>query len=1143
MGEIIVRKVRGMNWMAKISLVLIFTMVFSTFMYQGWYKPGHALAAGAQFLDGASVTVATTETTIGNLATTLPAGDNLVIAIVSLRNATATVDNFAANAIKLKKGTTVLDQTLQPFRLGGGTTPSATVFPDSYQYLVARDVGAAANATYTVTGISPSATNTTAEVKIIVINGLPSSALAAGASTAVGTTATTLATVTPGFTGTNVIIARVELNNTNAAARNLAATTGLRLLKDGTTVLDSNQFQIDLNITGNAKNSMGFLLLGVDSSAVAGSAYSVSATGSNTGINGDADILVINGLDATFTNGGTVSVGNTQATLATQNTTYGAGDNVVITSEQFKASSTTARTIAAGAAGLYYGTGFVSTNQYIINAGVTGSAPSTDMSAGTLYFHSAAPANASYSSRATASGTIANGNGSILSFQLPTPPVAGTVAVSPDTGTYTSGSPTITAVFTGNAVTSCEYTTNNGTNWYAGVLTGSSPNYTCTATPTGLTGSLTINMRATSPGGTGTATAITRTVDNTGPTTGTLTVTPGTDQNVLTWTASTDSQSGLRTGSIYDVRVLPGITPPSCTTGTSIYTGDLLTFTHINMVPATGGYSYRVCAYDNMNNPSTGATGTGLPHWGATITTCDRCHSYPPRSGARNNPEGAVVGSHDVHTNVCSTCHVAPGASDYAHRDGNINMNTGSTGISGGFYDKANTGVFASPADETFAQTNLPTTRSCRNISCHGGNNPTPVWGAGTAGCVDCHSAAITRTKGVPGGTLSQITGTLGEFGLAWGHKKSGRGTVTNSDCIVCHLEGNYTTQRTSAKHADGNIDLRDPDGTGETPITNISGGAFTFTKFSISYAANSRTTTGHTSDTDVANVITQKFCLACHDSDASSGAGKGGASNPTARTAGGTALMPWGGVNLGANYTVANGAAAAGGVIDAMSQFATGNASKHPIRGPRSAGYPTNNRLASPYNNFTRTAGTLANSVVMNCFDCHTTGTSLTTRTIVAHGNAATVLGTVRVSGTPSSTNYPTLCRACHVGYETTNTGNAHDGTAYPGSSAFGAGTGYDGGMDPYPAYGCFVCHTNEAGTATPGRPIEAQNVHGYPSTLAGGTTYKVAFIRGSQAVTGLNPQKIGATTYTVQCVGMGGGPAACNSSRTEVYAPGGVY
>lgn len=45
MGEIIKRKIRRMNWKAKIAIILCFTLIFSTFMYEGWYKPKPAYAA------------------------------------------------------------------------------------------------------------------------------------------------------------------------------------------------------------------------------------------------------------------------------------------------------------------------------------------------------------------------------------------------------------------------------------------------------------------------------------------------------------------------------------------------------------------------------------------------------------------------------------------------------------------------------------------------------------------------------------------------------------------------------------------------------------------------------------------------------------------------------------------------------------------------------------------------------------------------------------------------------------------------------------------------------------------------------------------------------------------------------------------
>ena len=241
------------------------------------------------------------------------------------------------------------------------------------------------------------------------------------------------------------------------------------------------------------------------------------------------------------------------------------------------------------------------------------------------------------------------------------------------------------------------------------------------------------------------------------------------------------------------------------------------------------------------------------------------------------------------------------------------------------------------------------TIRGCLN-ACHASTAPyrmtasslTLAYGSYGAGgdCVSCHAVAQ--------GTRAAVST---EFGLAWGHKKSGRGAVTKADCIVCHLEGDFTTQGIdSAYHLgvpNGNIDLRDPDGAGKTPITNNSGGAFTFTKYAISYAAGSRTTTlGNT----IPEVITVKFCMKCHDSN--------GATNPTALTRNatntattGTAMMPFGGLNLGANYTVVNGAAAAGGLVNVASQFAAANSSRHPVGAPNSRAYPYSTKLVAPYN------------------------------------------------------------------------------------------------------------------------------------------------------------------------------------------------
>ena len=428
---------------------------------------------------------------------------------------------------------------------------------------------------------------------------------------------------------------------------------------------------------------------------------------------------------------------------------------------------------------------------------------------------------------------------------------------------------------------------------------------------------------------------------------------------------------------------------------------------------------------------------------------------------------------------------------------------------------------------------------------CHGPT--TGRWG-GTLGCVDCHNKTITRTKGRPGATLANV---VGEFGLAWGHKKSGRNPVTDDDCIVCHLEGDGTSHKASARHQDGNIDLRDPDGAAETPITNISGGAFTFQRFSTSYADGSRSSTGHTSNTDIANVVTQKFCLACHDNN--------GAINTTARSNNGgtgTDKRPFGGVDMGANYSVVNGAVAANSMVDVKTQLASTNSSKHPVLGPLNRDFPAQNRMSVPYQPpATRgTSGTLVQGVVINCFDCHNVvgSTPLTRRTITAHGNAVTIRGVATVSGTPAAGNDVTFCKVCHAGYVT-------GGATHGSGSAFSSTA--NGGMTSYLNYGCNVCH-GSAYTAVV-RPVRAQDVHGVNVLPTGGGTSTVrwsgastgtpaqvnarpyAFIRNTKDLGTHNPKKIGGSTYTPGCeMGPSGvsGPT-CTIQGTKGYTAGGTF
>lgn len=598
----------------------------------------------------------------------------------------------------------------------------------------------------------------------------------------------------------------------------------------------------------------------------------------------------------------------------------------------------------------------------------------------------------------------------------------------------------------------------------------------------------------------------------------------------------------------------------------------------------------------------------------STISSCSGCHQYSPTFAdgtARNTPMGQFLGSHNAHVinYNCSICHVAPATTnpaDFPHRDGTITMVAGATSISGGYYDKNNNSSYNAGLDNTFAQSNSPVLASCRNVACHstgiaGATMAAPTWGGGPANCTWCHGDPPTTSPlynhagvsagvcaschGHDGSGANHANGTLdgtftcvgchasaqgtraavvGEFGMAWGHKKSGRAAVADADCIVCHLEGVYATQSRSATyHADGNIDLRDPDGVGEARITNNSGAAFTFAQYSVSYAAGSRTTTlGNT----IAEVVTVKFCMKCHDAN--------GATNTTARSNNGgtgTAMMPFGGINLGANYTTANGAAAAGGVVDVAKQFLSTNSSRHPVGAPNNRAYPFSTRLAAPYNglgtarNANLTTGTAAsprvkaNSVIMVCDDCHTTGTSLTTRTITAHGSASQIRGTFFVAS-------PTLCTTCHIGVYADNTNGRHNS-----GSAFAVGTTRANGA----MLQCHFCHFSQNEPyAAASRPRYAQDVHGFnelQGTSAGWTAgtangmRPIAFMRSWATSGGSWPTTASPRPYTATLAGPGqfnlaagqpqcGGTFAfngtgtspaisCSSNGHTNYSPGGSY
>jgi len=568
------------------------------------------------------------------------------------------------------------------------------------------------------------------------------------------------------------------------------------------------------------------------------------------------------------------------------------------------------------------------------------------------------------------------------------------------------------------------------------------------------------------------------------------------------------------------------------------------------------GSGYYTCNNSGCHANPYAAGSLTTATWGTGTGGCVACHlgsgafiSYSaPTAGNSATPQqsGPNTGSHSGHVNygkyICRDCHAGAltgVTGGNKHGNGFINV----TGASGAYVPAG----IAKHAIGTYSATGC-------SAACHMGVGGTanPIWGSLVLGCIDCHKAQITRTKGRPGTKLAAVTT---EFGLVAGHKASGktpvRAAVADLDCIVCHLEGNGTTHKTSKYHADGNIDLRDPDALatdgnkGETPITNLTGGTFTFQRFSTSYAAGSRSATGATNNADIAQVISVKFCVACHDAN--------GAQNTTAYTTGGTNAMPFGGVALGATYTAANNAVGTQGLIDVATQFAITNSTRHPVLGSRTKDFPYSNRLAAPYNNIGTardsngtTTHTTAASVVINCFDCHnTSGTPLTLRTVAAHGNnQVPAAGYVTLRGTIYATT-PTLCTTCHITY--TSTGNHGTGSAW-------AATGSSHNV----SQNCHYCHGSNATTAAPARPVRAQDYHGSNARVGGGlwptiNARPVAFIRGWAGTAYHRGYSLAGTSgYVAGTAGCTNGATGNNcpdgqqigaQTATRTYTAGGSY
>lgn len=239
------------------------------------------------FTDSGATSLATTDTTLGTVNTSFPAGSNVIIASVQIVNG-GTGQDIAVAGIRLKNnGGTEIASNQYAMSLG-------TAAPTQNQeiFLIGVDSGAGASPTYTVTGKAPTA-GATGEVKILVFqprtysyNDGSSVALGTGAGTTITTTTSSFATKTE-----LGMILDEEVDDTDAGVESLPA-NALNLQVDGVNYAVKTTVMEAFAASGNAGDGFRGVLVGKDTNNALNAVFAGAVTpASATGLNGAGQII------------------------------------------------------------------------------------------------------------------------------------------------------------------------------------------------------------------------------------------------------------------------------------------------------------------------------------------------------------------------------------------------------------------------------------------------------------------------------------------------------------------------------------------------------------------------------------------------------------------------------------------------------------------------------------------------------------------------------------------------------------------------------------------------------------------------------------------------------------------------------------
>ncbi|MEI6208005.1 MAG: IPT/TIG domain-containing protein [Desulfuromonadales bacterium] len=494
MGQVIRKQMKGMSWMAKVSMVLMVTLLMSVFAYQGWFKPKNALAdvsiqqAWTSVYTGTAfpTSIDLSGATAFNKTPAIAAGPNRLLVVgVSTEVSTATAAqtctaSFGGKALTLSTGNnaTLAQQHTYLF------------------YLKEADIAAASGNTLTIAVSGGTSVNN--HVYAAVYNGVDQTNLSNIGSFISTSQSTTVGPISPSLTiaSGDTAVEMVSVASTSSTTRTITSwaagwlaavgpnstTTSPRISVYAATNSTAGTTTSQHTASSSAMRAMSGLVL----KAVAGAPV-VTAVSPNVNVGGGATLVTITGTGLT---GATkVTVGGTLVTADVPTVIDDTQLTVAITADVAAAPGARTITVTNGAAtsAPFTATGFVissspaptvtSVSPAVLGAGATSQA----VTISGANFVSGAGLASNFGTGVTVnSTTFVDANTLTANVTVSTSATAGTrnvIVTNPDTQTgtgtnaFTVGArPTVTtaAPATGALGATNLNVTINGTNFVAG---------------------------------------------------------------------------------------------------------------------------------------------------------------------------------------------------------------------------------------------------------------------------------------------------------------------------------------------------------------------------------------------------------------------------------------------------------------------------------------------------------------------------------------------------------------------------------------------------------------------------------------------------------------------------------------------------